>query len=152
MAKADVQKMAELGYYQLMRYLPEALVQMTGLIGIENTLKIVDKLGGLSYAVPRTFDSDSAKKLINIVGTKAAEVLIAAYGGDTVYISTCQSLRRVLRNQAVVEAILSRMETGLSQHQAIQEIAPAFGITERLTYLILKQADNKQLDLFDDFN
>lgn len=149
MAKIDIQKMAQINHTQLLSHLPATLVEMAQVIGIASTLKVIDSFGGLSYAMPTSTDSDNAKKLAAVIGIEATKALIHRFGGEVVYINTCQSLRIAMRNQAFVEAVLSTMETGISQYKAIQEVAPVFGITERLAYLILGSQNTKQADLFD---
>lgn len=151
MAKIDIQQMARINHTELLTHLPKTLVQMAQVIGVESTLKVIEHFGGLSYAMPTGLQSENAKSLIKVIGIEATKTLIHHFGGENVYISTCQALRIVMRNQAFIEAVIVKMETGTSQYKAIQEVAPVFGITERLAYHILKNmADDKPADLFSD--
>lgn len=130
--------------------LPEQIKELVCLIGLTATLTLVDKFGGLSFEVPHSADTKNGKWLVRELGADVAQVLIDHYHGDKVYINNCDALRVYLRNRALVGAILACMETGTSQHRAIQETAPVFGITERRAYDILKEMTEgkAQLNLF----
>lgn len=124
---------------EILARLPEQIIELSELIGLDATLSMVEHLGGLSFDVPSTLDAKNGKWLSNIIGIDNAKKLIAYYGGDSLYVNNCDALRIHLRNAALVSAIFAKMETGTAQHRAIQETAPEFGITERRAYDILKQ-------------
>lgn len=148
--KIDIHKVQVQETDKILSMLPEQIVEMIELIGFDNAMILVNKFGGLSFEMPHSTNTTNGQRLVRELGADVAEVLIDRYRGDSIYISNCDALRVYLRNRALVGAILSRMETGVSQYQAIQEIAPALGITERRAYDILKEmtAGKAQLNLF----
>ena len=89
--------------------------------------------------MPHSTNTKNGKWLVRELGADIAQVLIDHYHGDKLYINNCDALRVYLRNRSLVGAILVCMETGTSQHRAVQETAPVFGITERRAYDILKE-------------
>ena len=148
--KVDINTMHAQNTDDIMAMLPEQIIQFVELIGLPATLHLVDRFGGVSLEIPHSTNGKNGAWLVRELGADIAQVLIAHYQGDKVYINNCDALRIYLRNHALVSAILARMETGIGQHRAIQETAPEFGITERRAYGILKQmtAGKAQLNLF----
>lgn len=148
--KVDIHAMQLQETDKILSMLPEQIVELIELIGFDNAMTLVNKFGGLSFEMPHSTNTANGQRLVRELGADVAQVLIDRYRGDSVYIGNCDALRVYLRNQALVGAILARMETGASQYQAIQETAPEFGITERRAYDILKEmtGEGLQLNLF----
>lgn len=148
--KIDIHKVQLQETDKILSMLPEQIVELIELIGFDNTMTLVNKFGGLSFEMPHSTNTTNGQRLVRELGADVAQVLIDRYRGDSIYINNCDALRVYLRNQALANAILSRMETGVSQYQAIQEIAPEFGITERRVYDILREmtGEGSQLSLF----
>ena len=134
----------------ILHLLPTQILQFAQLIGLPAALRLVDKFGGVSLEIPCHIEGKNGAWLVRELGVDVAKVLIAQYQGDKVYINNGDALRIYLRNRALADAILARMETGVARHRAVQEVAPEFGITERRAYGILKQMTEgeKQFDLF----
>lgn len=148
--KLDIYAMQSQNTEKILAMLPPQIVELSELIGLENTMMLVDKFGGLSFEMPHNLDTKNGAWLMRELGADIARVLIDRYKGETLYINNCDALRVYLRNVAFVEAVLGKMETGVAQYRAVQETAPVFGITERRAYDILKQmaTPKSQLDLF----
>lgn len=145
MMKVDIQTIQAKD--EILARLPEQIIELSEIIGLNATLNMVEHLGGLSFDVPSTLDTKNGKWLSSIIGIDNAKKLIAYYGGDSLYVNNCDALRIHLRNAALVSAIFAKMETGTSRHRAVQETAPEFGITERRAYDILKQMTQSQSQL-----
>lgn len=137
MMKVDIQTIQAKD--EILARLPEQIIELSEIIGLNATLNMVEHLGGLSFDVPSSLDTKNGKWLSGIIGTDNAERLINYYGGDRLYVNNCDALRVHLRNVALVNAIFAKMETGTARHRAVQETAPEFGITDRRAYDILKQ-------------
>lgn len=148
--KVDINTMHAQNTDDILAMLPIQILQFVELIGLSDTLKLVDRFGGLSLEIPHSIDSKNGQWLVRELGADVAYVLISHHRGEKVYINNCDALRVYLRNHALVGAILAKMETGTAQHRAVQETAPEFGITERRAYDILKEMTDKkeQLNLF----
>lgn len=148
--KVDIHAMQLQETDKILAMLPTQIVELIELIGFDNAMTLVNKFGGLSFEMPHSTDTKNGQRLVRELGADVAEVLIDRYRGDKLYINNCDALRVYLRNQAFVKSVLSVMEMGVSQYQAIQETAPIFGITERRAYDILKEmtATKSQMNLF----
>lgn len=148
MMKVDIRTMTHTDTVTDM--LPEQIKELVCLIGLTATLRLVDGFGGLSFEMPHSTNTKNGKWLVRELGADIANVLIDRHKGEKLYINNCDALRVYLRNRALVGAILACMETGTSQHRAVQETAPVFGITERRAYDILKEmtSGKAQLNLF----
>lgn len=134
---------------KIMALLPPQIQEFVLVIGLSATLTLVNRFGGLSFEVPHGIDGKNGQWLVRELGFDVACAFVKQYQGSRVYINNCDALRGYLRNVALVDVILAKMETGIAQHRAIQETAPEFGISERRAYEILRQmTDSKQPDLF----
>ena len=148
--KPDTQQMMIDNAEYLKSLMPETVQTIASLIGIEQAMIVVEALAGLDYLMPKTLGSNTGKQLVALVGPKATQKLIAYFGGSYVYIPFCTALRRTLFNQAFFNAVMTKMETGISQYKAVREVSHSFGIAERTGYAILKKFSQKrQPDLFD---
>lgn len=143
--KVDIHKMRDAD--DILSMLPEQIIELSDVIGLSATLTLVDKFGGLSFDIPHSTNTKNGGWLVRELGADIAQVLIDRHKGENLYINNCDALRVYLRNTALINAILARMETGTAQHRAIQETAPEFGITERRAYDILKQMTQTQSQL-----
>lgn len=125
--------------HRLYQMMPKSIQELVDLIGMDETLRLIEAFGGLDYQIPKSMQANNAKRLLSVIGQVATAKLIQTYGGERVYINRCESLRLELRNQAFFYAVLAKMETGVSQTRAIQEVAPVFDISERYAYDIIKK-------------
>lgn len=126
--------------------LPDAIVDISNLIGYKNTLKLVQVLGGIDFAVPTgEMGSDSERLLITAIGEDAALILIQAYGGERIYIPRCYAAFNQLRYRDFHRQIGQAVASGELQKSAIQRLAPQYGFTERWAYTVLSN-ENKRLD------
>lgn len=151
MKKVDTNQLMKANAKQLQSLMPETVQTMASLIGIEQAMILVEALAGLDYLMPKTLETNTGKQLVSLVGQEATKRLIAHFGGSYVYIPFCTALRRALFNQAFFNAVMAKMESGVSQYQAVRETTHQFGIAERTGYVILKKFSQKQKpDLFDD--
>lgn len=148
--KVDIHAMQAQETDKILAMLPTQIVELIELVGFDNAMTLVNKFGGLSFEMPHSTNTANGQRLVCELGAEVAQVLIDRYKGEKVYINNCDALRVYLHNVAFIDAVMSIMETGVSQYQAIQEIAPAFGITERRAYDILKEmtATKSQMNLF----
>ena len=131
--------------------LPDVITDIAELIGCDKTVKLLQRLGGIDFAMPRgSQDSQRAKLLIDILGKDAADQLMQRFGGARLYIPRCHTACLWLRNQEFVNKIELAVASGSTQTAAIQKYAPQYGFTERWAYQILSNAKkyDNQPDLF----
>lgn len=134
---------------KLANMVPDTVYEIANLIGLENTLLLIEKFGGVYLEIPKKLNSMRAKWLIDTVGTQATKVLLKNYGGGFVYIPKCHALLTELRNRQFCEMVHQLMSQGISQTVAVQTTAPEFGFSERwgveLLYRYAKNIDDEQL-------
>lgn len=73
------------------------LLELEGLIGLDNTLKLVDRWGGVQLYVPETMDENHA--IVKLIGMKAAEELATYYGRERLNIPLARNYHRARRNR-----------------------------------------------------
>lgn len=133
--------------------LPEVIVDISKLIGYKNTLKLVQALGGIDFAVP-TGDmcSNAEGLLVNAIGENATIILMQRYGGERIYIPRCYAAFNQLRYRDFHRQIMQAVASGELQKTAIQRLAPQYGFTERWAYTVLSYENKRtdtQMRLFD---
>lgn len=132
--------------------LPDAVADIADIIGLNKTLLLVQKLGGVDFAIPMgNLQWSSEQLLIDAIGESAAAELMTAYGGERLYIPRCQAACIKLRNHEFRVAIEMMVASGKTQTAAIRQYAPQYGFTERWAYKILSEKSglDAQLSLFD---
>jgi Mor family transcriptional regulator len=103
------------------------LLELEGIIGLEATLKLVDRWGGVQLYVPETMDANHA--IAGLIGIKAAEELASYYGRERLNIPLARNYHRARRNRD----LWLRHKAGESASQ----LALAFGISLRQVWEIL---------------
>lgn len=134
----------------LQSLLPAIVWDIAELIGMPNALILCENIGGLDFDVPVSEVSRNAEWLVSLIGQVATIALIERFAGERIYIPRCCDYMVAIRNQSFIDVLHRHMETGMSQKQAIQQLAPQFGFTERWAYEILNRQRfcNKQIELF----
>jgi len=119
--------------------LPGILLEISELIGMAATLKLVAKYGGVRLYVPKTLRPDH--DLVEIIGRELAEEIKQRFGGEVLEIPKATLANAALRNISI------RQEYEfLSQRQ----LALKYNTTERNIRRILSgcEQDDNQMDLF----
>lgn len=132
----------------LQALLPAIVLEIAELIGLPNALILCEKLGGLDFDVPVHEKARHADLLVGLVGKTATIAMIERFAGERIYIPRCHDYMIAIRNQSFIDAVHGMMEKGVKQKQAIQQLAPQFGFTERWAYEILNRQRTTQMDLF----
>lgn len=119
--------------------LPGILLEISELIGMAATLKLVAKYGGVRVYVPKTLTQNH--DLIAIVGQKQAESLTMRFGGEVLEIP-----KALLANVALRNVTIKQEYESLSQRQ----LALKYHLTERQVRNILcgDGQDDNQMALF----
>ena len=133
--------------------LPDVVTDIVTLIGYPKTLKLLQVLGGLEFAMP-TGDKvgPSATLLANAIGIDEAKLLMQAYGGERLYIPRCVTAFIQLNNQQFCRDVQKMVDSGEKQKTAIHRYAPQYGFSERWAYTVLREENKRadvQLSLFD---
>lgn len=119
--------------------LPGILLEICELIGIQATLKLVAKYGGVRLYVPKTLRPDH--DLVVIIGRELAEYMEERFGGEVLEIP-----KALLANVALRNVTIKQEYEVLSQRQ----IALKYHLTERQVRNILcgEGQDENQMELF----
>lgn len=107
--------------------LPESLVEVRDVIGMDNALKLVTNCGGTRIFVPKRITAQH--RLANLLGLKAARELSRHFGGESISVVRGAQALRVLRDKEIL--------TRYSKGARVAELARYFSLTERRIYTIL---------------
>lgn len=135
---------------ELQALLPAIVIEIAELIGMPSALLLCENLGGLGLAVPKTLHTFVGQQVVSIIGKEKALDFVSYFSGERLYLPRCHEFLSAVKQQSFVNDVLSMMETGMSQHQAIKHYAPMYEFSERWAYKILAENKyNQQIDLFD---
>lgn len=143
----DIKEIMRQNAKHLEHLMPPTIAQIGALVGLDNAMKMVQYFGGLDINVPLTPKGAVYDDLVYVFGKSNAHKIWQFYQGERIYINRCESLKKLVKEQAFLNELLKLMETGVKKTQAIKQLAIAFDFSERHGYEILRQADNRQLSL-----
>lgn len=136
---------------ELRALLPEIVIEISDVIGMPSALLLCENLGGLDLSVPKTLHTFVGQQLVSIIGKEKALDFVSYFSGERLYLPRCHKFASAVKQQSFVNDVLSMMETGVSQAQAIKHYAPMYDFSERWAYKILAENKSNQIDLFKDF-
>lgn len=100
------------------KILPPLIRDIARVIGMAETLKLVDVYGGTTLRVPVRFKPDHV--LCKIIGPAKAIALIDEFAGEALEVAKCDEAMRVIRNRLIVDS-----------DKIQKELAREWGLTER---------------------
>ncbi len=122
--------------------LPGILRDLVDLIGVTETMSIVEHYGGVRLYVPAKFDPEHP--LIGVVGHKAAAALVEYAKGDSFDIPKADAALRAVRNRRIREQYQQSCKTQ-------RDLALEYRLTDRQIRTILsglEEFDDGQQSLF----
>lgn len=121
--------------------LPESLQDLADVIGLENTIKLIDRFPGISLYIPhKTTDSHV---LVTVIGEASAEALCDAFGGNEVRLPKLDSAKRQFKYHT-----LRKMKSAGCSNRIVAQVLQ---YSERHVERLASQFRNEhQLDLFED--
>jgi hypothetical protein len=111
------------------QYLSPLLVELQSVIGLDNTLKLVERWGGVMLYVPQ--DIPENHKIAQLIGKTSADALARYCGLERLNIPLARDYRRALRN--------AEMYTRHKEGESVNELAREYGISARQLWEILSQ-------------
>ncbi len=111
------------------QYLSPFLQELQRVIGLGNTLKLVERWGGVQLYVPGTIPDNH--RIVEEIGRKAAGALAQYCGRERLNIPLARDYNRALRNSEIYR----RHKAGKS----VNELALEYGISSRQLWAILGQ-------------
>lgn len=121
------------------RLLPPQMRQLVAIIGLAQTLKLLEARGGTPLRIPK--EPNRAEVLPEILSFEAVCQLAAALGGQKIDLPKCDKIVVQIRNLAIKSA---------RNHKTAPQLAREYGLTRRHIINIAKAAvDDRQADLFE---
>lgn len=118
-------------------HLPKTAQQLIQVVGLRDTLTIMETWGGSRLDVPKFAQHKLTKNLQSVLGQNAVQALVTAWGGDRIYIPKLDKVVRLIRDEEIVAK---------RQTHTIQALAKEYGLTERWVSEILNQAKQRYLE------
>lgn len=134
--------------------LPASAQNIARLIGLPQTLRLVDRLGGTTFPVAKGLTRMGQARyelLAEVIGMDAADTLTAEYGGEPLYIPNCKDALRRARDRAIHSRFDALVKAGYSANGAVAELARENRLSDRRVWEILKvlpDIQTVQSDLF----
>lgn len=115
--------------------LPESLREIAFHCGLDAALRLVDAHGGTEICIPTHGACASGRALATLIGEPAAADLIRAWPGCRLPVPRCASLRRDLRDQAIID--------NYDQGTPVRDLARQHQLTTRQVRTILKRSPER---------
>jgi hypothetical protein len=125
--------------------LPPQARELAGVVGLGQTLALVNALGGTSFPVPRRRRDDGRQGklrymlLARTVGEEAAQTLTAHYGAMKLYIPNCKGALRKIRNIMMIKEFELRTRSGETATEIIFDLAVRNHLTDRVIWGIVNK-------------
>ncbi|MDF0604649.1 DNA transposition protein [Neisseriaceae bacterium TC5R-5] len=121
--------------------LPETMRLVAKLIGVPETLQLVQTLGGTTFPISKNHSPAGRLRfaaLVDVIGEKAANKLTKHFGGDVLYIPRCSQAVRQARNQQLVRDFDALLDQGLGANESVSVLAMRYRLSDRMIWRILK--------------
>lgn len=134
--------------------LPDTIRNMIPILGLVDTMTVVEKLGGSTWQVAEGKTEEGRQKraaLAGLVGDEIESKLHQYYAGDNLYIAQCKALITKLRDAAIHQEFEFLIQKGkLSARSAVTCLAQKHRLSDRWIWEILKRLplESPQADLF----
>ena len=102
------------------KILPFIIQDIANLIGLGDTLKLVDAYKGTSMWVPAEFKPDHV--LVKLIGEQSALKLIKRYAGESVEIPKCDGAMRGVRNTKITTSDKSQSALAREWNLTVRQI------------------------------
>lgn len=124
--------------------MPAMAREIAGLIGMPDTLRLVEALGGTTFPVPKRGNKLGELRfsmLEQAVGVVASDILCKQYGGTNLYIPRCAEALRRARDTEIIRHFDAEIRTGRTGTEVVAELALRYRLSDRRVWLILKGTD-----------
>jgi Mor family transcriptional regulator len=132
--------------------LPKAVKDMVSRMGYQSAMQVVSKVGGTSFLVPMPaanhgdLSVEARRKLDEALGSETLGALLRKYyGGSMLYIPSCATAMRTLRDIAIHKFTETGLDQGRSMNSMVSELAIKFGLSDRRIWEILKTLNPAEL-------
>ena len=123
--------------------LPESMVTLIGLIGMEAAFALVKHLGGTTFPVSEKSTKQGKIRyamLAEIVGERVADKLTITHGSMNLYIPRCFEAMRELQKR-MIRRQFDELTRNMTATDAVIQLAITFKIADRTVWNIIKTTD-----------
>ncbi|MGK4344016.1 Mor transcription activator family protein [Ectopseudomonas oleovorans] len=127
---------------QVRELLPVQVRDIADLIGLPDTLRLVEHLGGTTWDFAKGRNRHGQIRIAalgDILGEETAARLTSHLGGEKLYIPKCDAAVRRLRDLEIHRQFEQGLREGVSANTLVAELARANRLSDRWVWLILKQ-------------
>lgn len=115
-------------HHDLPNHLPKRVLEIADLIGMDNTLTLMKRWGGLVLDIPR--NAERVYRLKQEMDFESVQALCAMWGGDRFYVPTLYSIERYRRDKAICD---------LRHSHSVSQLARQFSLSNRAIQSIIKR-------------
>lgn len=120
--------------------LPAAVQDMADRLGASKALRIAAALSGLTVDIPKGQCERAVNALRNALGSEElAADLMAAYGGEKLYLPNCARAERAVRDIEIHRAAEAGLANGRSMNTVVDSLAQKYRLSDRRIWGILKK-------------
>lgn len=106
--------------------LPPTIRNFVAKIGHSDTMALVRELGGRDFRFPAGRSGANYEYLVEIVGVRSANILVAECNGDEIYIALCDNALRADRNRRMIARYDALLKDGHSSRGAVGILVQEF--------------------------
>lgn len=119
--------------HQYAAELPKSAQRLVDVIGLDSTIRLVRAEGGNELRIPGTVVGHSQmwERLVEIVGTDMAKLMVEYFGDTRVYVPTCAAALRQVRNRDIIR----RYDAG----EPFDSIRRSYQISRSYMFRLLKR-------------
>lgn len=130
-------------------HLPAVAQDLALVIGLRNTMRLVEAFGGTTFPVPKRETKLGELRfatLASVIGAEAAEALVRRYGGTDLYFPRCVDALRRLRDASIIREYEEITKTA-SGNEAVQRLARQHQLSDRHIFNILKRVPESEVQV-----
>ena len=130
--------------------LPASVRDLVDILGMDTVLKLVRELGGTTFPVPKRETKQGELRyglLADLIGEKAADLVVYHYGGGELYIPRCAKALQNNRDAEINNKFVQGCRAGSSSTDIVNSLAKEYRLTDRRVWDILKMAPNPNSQL-----
>ncbi len=126
--------------------LPQSVQEIITVIGVDDTAKLVELIGGISVEFPATAGvmPPALRLCRDDIDEITLERLCYHYAGERLYIPRCEAALRHLKKAQFINELAALVEDGESLSAAIRRLCPKYQISDRTAWELLKQQQTPQ--------
>jgi hypothetical protein len=127
-----------------LHFLSANMLQMVGVIGLDNTLLIMRRYGGRTLEmVEGKRDSLIKREIIELIGNESAALLIREFSSECIYIQMLSAVKAKLmrheRDKEINDRFNELVKQNPSYRRALKILSSEFNITDRQIYKIINR-------------